>query len=109
MSGGADHGRARLAVLFVRAWAPFDVALTEIQRARDALAEVGVKAPVDARAADWVEAVAAYDDLVLGYCEDCDRPKLEADIGTGGTDEDGDIWVCQACVDAETTTKGGAS
>lgn len=110
--------RARLAVLFVRSWASFDVALTEIQRAglsmddvqkaaRDALAAVGVEAPSgpDVRAADWVEAVAAYDDLVLGYCETCDRPKLEADVCTGATDEDGDLWICQACVDVERAAK----
>jgi len=122
VSGAVDHGRARLAVLFVRGWASFDVALTEIQRAglsmddvqkaaRDALAEVGVKAPSGpgVRAADWVEAVAAYDDLVLGNCESCNRPQLEADLCTGATSEDDNAWVCQPCVDAEMATKGGAS
>jgi hypothetical protein len=111
-AGLAERRQGRAAIRLIGASAAFTIAITDAQSegltidratalARNALKAVGLEGPADDDdMTGWLEAIAAYDDTVYGGCESCERPKLEADVCTGATDEDGDIWVCQACIDA---------
>lgn len=102
---------ARIGIALLRGWAEFEIALTAAQRvgltmeaAREAavtaMRAVGVEPPTKpVNASEWLAAVSDYDATVLGHCEVCDRPKLEVDVDTGGTDQEEGTWVCQSCMD----------